>query len=76
MKRCLFFLVSVGFEVSTKGCCGTGNLEASVTCNSLVTTTCEDPTKYVFWDGYHPTETAYRLLIDEVAHKYLRALTG
>ncbi|CAA7399680.1 unnamed protein product [Spirodela intermedia] len=65
-----------GFEEATKGCCGTGNLEASVTCNSLMASTCEDPTKYVFWDGYHPTETAYRLLIDEIARKYLHALTG
>ncbi|XP_078440313.1 GDSL esterase/lipase EXL3-like [Wolffia australiana] len=65
-----------GFEVATRGCCGTGNVEAAVICNALLVTTCEDPSKYVFWDGYHPTEAAYRILIDEVARKYIPAFIG
>jgi len=25
----------LGFEVANKGCCGTGNIEAGILCNSL-----------------------------------------
>ncbi|XP_043701861.1 GDSL esterase/lipase At5g45960 [Telopea speciosissima] len=47
-----------GFEETSRGCCGSGLIEASFTCgpNTLV---CPDATKYVFWDAVHPTERAY-----------------
>ncbi|GMH05485.1 hypothetical protein Nepgr_007325 [Nepenthes gracilis] len=50
-----------GFEVVDRGCCGSGLLEQSYSCNpfSLV---CHERSKYVFWDATHPTETAYNLL--------------
>ncbi|OWM68221.1 hypothetical protein CDL15_Pgr004703 [Punica granatum] len=51
-----------GFEVSTKGCCGTGNIEVSFLCNKLDDLmTCINDEKYVFWDSFHPTEKAYKL---------------
>ncbi|KAK9166944.1 hypothetical protein Scep_002135 [Stephania cephalantha] len=53
---------SYGFEVSDRGCCGTGLIEAIFLCNMLNLFTCKDVTKYVFWDSYHPTEKAYRTL--------------
>ncbi|MQL90390.1 hypothetical protein Taro_022985 [Colocasia esculenta] len=65
-----------GFLVSTQGCCGTGNLEVAVLCNPLTSITCPDASKYVFWDSYHPTEAAYKILIDVIAEKYLPILTG
>ncbi|KAE8707141.1 Detected protein of confused Function [Hibiscus syriacus] len=47
------------FEVATVGCCGTGLIEASVFCNpTSIPLSCEDASKYVFWDGYHPSEKA------------------
>ncbi|KAJ0039953.1 hypothetical protein Pint_28533 [Pistacia integerrima] len=56
-----------GFEVATKGCCGTGDLEVSILCTRLSDPlTCKDDTKYVFWDSYHPTTTAYQILTPAV----------
>ncbi|KAJ0969920.1 hypothetical protein J5N97_022797 [Dioscorea zingiberensis] len=59
-----------GFEESTKGCCGTGYFEVTLACNSLTTSTCEDASKFVFWDSYHPTERAYNILIRGVFQRY------
>ncbi|XP_030464209.2 GDSL esterase/lipase EXL3-like isoform X2 [Syzygium oleosum] len=60
-----------GFEVANRGCCGTGNIEVSVLCNDLDDIqTCQDDTKYVFWDSYHPTEKAYKILTDQMISKY------
>ncbi|KAK9096539.1 hypothetical protein Sjap_022036 [Stephania japonica] len=53
---------SYGFEVSDRGCCGTGLIETSLLCNTMNPFTCKDVTKYVFWDSYHPTEKAYQTL--------------
>ncbi|XP_039115428.1 GDSL esterase/lipase At3g14820-like [Dioscorea cayenensis subsp. rotundata] len=60
-----------GFEEATKGCCGTGTIEVSFLCNSLTKTTCDDPSKFVFWDTFHPTERAYKILTDEIFENYL-----
>ncbi|KAI3945538.1 hypothetical protein MKW92_048998 [Papaver armeniacum] len=46
-----------GFEEVTRGCCGTGTIESTVLCNELNPFTCDDVSKYVFWDSYHPTES-------------------
>ncbi|XP_065854918.1 GDSL esterase/lipase EXL3-like [Euphorbia lathyris] len=51
-----------GFEKSTEGCCGTGKIEVSILCNRLVPNTCEDASKYVFWDSYHPSQKAYQII--------------
>ncbi|XP_020596309.1 GDSL esterase/lipase EXL3-like [Phalaenopsis equestris] len=62
-----------GFEVSNKGCCGTGEIEASILCNPK-SPTCLDDTKYVFWDSYHPTERAYKIIVDYLFQRYLKYL--
>ncbi|WOG91485.1 hypothetical protein DCAR_0310734 [Daucus carota subsp. sativus] len=62
-----------GLEVVDRGCCGTGNLEVSVLCNRF-STVCPDHTKYLFWDSYHPTETGYKLLVDQILGKYINRL--
>ncbi|XP_024179648.1 GDSL esterase/lipase EXL3 isoform X2 [Rosa chinensis] len=51
-----------GFEVVDKGCCGTGDLEFGPLCNRDTPGTCNDVSKYIFWDSFHPTEKAYRIL--------------
>ncbi|XP_022766537.1 GDSL esterase/lipase EXL3-like [Durio zibethinus] len=58
-----------GFEVANKGCCGTGNIEVAVLCNKLSPSTCTDVSKYIFWDSYHPTEKAYRALVNPLLQK-------
>ncbi|KAJ8762395.1 hypothetical protein K2173_007555 [Erythroxylum novogranatense] len=64
---------SYGFEVGDKGCCGTGLLEAAVFCNKFSPHTCPDASKYVFWDGFHPTEKAYKLLVNKLLKKYVNS---
>ncbi|OAY76214.1 GDSL esterase/lipase [Ananas comosus] len=61
------------FEESKKGCCGTGVLEAGVLCNSL-SPPCSNPSQYVFWDSYHPTERANKVMVDKVVKDYLHFL--
>ncbi|XP_057449254.1 GDSL esterase/lipase EXL3-like [Lotus japonicus] len=51
-----------GFEVTDKGCCGTGDIEVSKMCNRYSLKTCSDSSSYIFWDSYHPTEEAYHAI--------------
>ncbi|XP_021902567.1 GDSL esterase/lipase At5g42170-like [Carica papaya] len=53
-----------GFEVWDKGCCGTGLVEVSFLCTEPNIFTCENASTYLFWDSYHPTERAYRIIVD------------
>ncbi|KAL2937540.1 hypothetical protein RDABS01_020989 [Bienertia sinuspersici] len=55
-----------GFVEARKACCGTGILETSYLCNSKSPGTCSNATEYVFWDGFHPTEAANRILSDDL----------
>ncbi|OAY50544.1 GDSL esterase/lipase EXL3 [Manihot esculenta] len=59
------------FQVSNKGCCGTGNLEVSILCNKLMSGICSNVSDYVFWDSYHPTERAYRVLVSQLLSVYV-----
>ena len=63
-----------GFEVSTRGCCGTGEFEVSLLCNQVTATTCPDDRKYVFWDSFHPTERAYEIIVDYLFPRYVENL--
>ncbi|KAK3007714.1 hypothetical protein RJ639_015059 [Escallonia herrerae] len=58
-----------GFEVANKGCCGTAVVEVAFLC----TYTCTDVSDYVFWDGFHLTEKAYRVLVDQFLKKDLNS---
>ncbi|ONK57765.1 uncharacterized protein A4U43_C09F3860 [Asparagus officinalis] len=48
---------SYGFSVIDRGCCGVGRNNGQITCLPLQQP-CEDRTKYLFWDAFHPTEAA------------------
>nr|XP_016503651.1 PREDICTED: GDSL esterase/lipase EXL3-like [Nicotiana tabacum] len=61
-----------GFEEVEKGCCGTGKIEVTLLCNKF-SGTCEDDTKYIFWDSYHPTEKAYRTIVDQIINKIINS---
>ncbi|KAM7256705.1 hypothetical protein ACFE04_012446 [Oxalis oulophora] len=60
-----------GFEVTTEGCCGTGELEVSIFCNpTKIEYSCQDASKYIFWDSFHPTERTYQVLVQQILQKY------
>jgi hypothetical protein len=65
---------SYGFTESTRGCCGTGLLEVSVLCNGVTSAVCQDVGDYLFWDSYHPTEKAYKVLADYVFDNYVKLI--
>lgn len=58
------FNVVTGFERNAlQVCCGGGgpyNFNDTALCGNLEVIACDDPSKYVSWDGYHLTEAAYR----------------
>lgn len=58
-----------GFEVVDKGCCGTGEIEVSVICTQYDPGTCEDASKYVFWDSFHPSQHTYQVLVRQLLQK-------
>ncbi|XP_031265521.1 GDSL esterase/lipase EXL3-like [Pistacia vera] len=62
-----------GFEISDKGCCGTGNIEVAELCNRFTSSVCSNASSYVFWDSYHPTERAYKVLTTSILQKYINA---
>ncbi|CAL0331927.1 unnamed protein product [Lupinus luteus] len=61
-----------GFVVTDKGCCGTGNVEVCLLCNRYSPNTCSNPSNYVFWDSYHPTEKAYTFLTSMVVDNKIK----
>ncbi|XP_047981605.1 GDSL esterase/lipase EXL3-like [Salvia hispanica] len=60
-----------GFEVSDKGCCGSGAIEVVLLCNRW-SRMCRDDSKYVFWDSYHPTESAYKIIVDQLLQESVK----
>ncbi|OIW03901.1 hypothetical protein TanjilG_30177 [Lupinus angustifolius] len=55
-----------GFFESRKACCGTGLLETSVLCNNKSIGTCANASEYVFWDAFHPTDAANKILAEDL----------
>ncbi|KAL3733260.1 hypothetical protein ACJRO7_022737 [Eucalyptus globulus] len=60
-----------GFEISDRGCCGSGLIETGLLCNQWDFLTCSNVSEYVFWDSYHPTENVYKVMIQEKLRKLL-----
>ena len=52
-----FFVMKLGFSVVDKGCCGVGRNNGQITCLPYQTP-CQNRTNYLFWDAFHPTESA------------------
>ncbi|GKV45084.1 hypothetical protein SLEP1_g52208 [Rubroshorea leprosula] len=64
-----------GFEEVSRGCCGTGNIEVSILCNHPSDEqTCTDVSKFVFWDSYHPSEKAYKILTTMILNQHTKEL--
>lgn len=55
-----------GFVEARKACCGTGLVETSILCNGESPGTCANASEYVFWDGFHPSEAANKILADDL----------
>ncbi|GLT39280.1 hypothetical protein SLA2020_134780 [Shorea laevis] len=62
-----------GFEEVNKGCCGAGEIEVGILCNPL-SKTCNDSSKFIFWDSFHPTEAAYKILSSKILTRHLDEL--
>ncbi|KAF6165393.1 hypothetical protein GIB67_018837 [Kingdonia uniflora] len=57
--------VKYGFTEPLKACCGEGgryNFDFHSVCGSGTSVVCPDPSKYVNWDGIHPTEAMFKSL--------------
>ncbi|KAJ1281614.1 hypothetical protein BS78_04G319100 [Paspalum vaginatum] len=53
-----------GFATSTQACCGQGRFNGMGLC-TVVSSLCADRNAYVFWDAFHPTERANRLIVNQ-----------
>ncbi|CAN1847270.1 GDSL esterase/lipase At1g29670 [Linum perenne] len=49
--------IAHGFEETKEACCGVGRNNGRITCLPLQNP-CENRTRYLFWDAFHPTEAA------------------
>ncbi|KAL6637617.1 hypothetical protein ACP70R_025189 [Stipagrostis hirtigluma subsp. patula] len=66
---------SAGFFESRRACCGTGTIETSVLCHQGAPGTCANATGYVFWDGFHPTDAANKVLADALLLQGLQLIS-
>lgn len=57
-----FNIAYVGFETSKVACCGQGPYNGLGLCTPF-SNLCSDRNKYVFWDPFHPSERANRLIV-------------
>ncbi|KAJ7963790.1 GDSL esterase/lipase [Quillaja saponaria] len=56
---------SYGFAEIKAACCGIGELRAKGPCLPI-SSYCSNREDHIFWDEYHPTESAYRILVDAI----------
>ncbi|KAA8550253.1 hypothetical protein F0562_001937 [Nyssa sinensis] len=55
-----------GFFEARRGCCGTGLVETSILCDKKSEGTCANASGYVFWDSFHPSEAANKIISDDL----------
>ncbi|KAL5224768.1 hypothetical protein ABZP36_011407 [Zizania latifolia] len=53
-----------GFATAKEACCGQGPHNGLGLCTAM-SNLCADRDKYVFWDAYHPTERANRIIVSQ-----------
>ncbi|KAM0887027.1 hypothetical protein ACQ4PT_029318 [Festuca glaucescens] len=59
-----------GFTETTRGCCGTGLIEVTNLCDTRFMGVCDDVSKHVFFDSFHPTQRAYKIIVDNMWDTY------
>ncbi|KAE8658301.1 GDSL esterase/lipase [Hibiscus syriacus] len=57
-----------GFSNADSPCCSLGRIRPALTCIPA-STLCSDRSKYVFWDEYHPSDSANQLIANELIKK-------
>ncbi|OWM65293.1 GDSL esterase/lipase At1g74460-like [Punica granatum] len=57
-----------GFTNSDSPCCSFGRIRPALTCIPA-SRLCKDRSKYVFWDEYHPSDSANQLIANEMIRK-------
>ena len=70
---------SVGFDksVALKSCCGVGggyNYDGMRQCGAVGVPVCQNPDKFISWDGVHLTQKAYRFMSKFLNYKILPQL--
>ncbi|CAN0870823.1 GDSL esterase/lipase At1g74460 [Linum grandiflorum] len=58
-----------GFSNSDSPCCAMGKIRPALTCTPA-SNLCKDRSKYVFWDEYHPSDSANELIAKELIKKF------
>ena len=66
---CMFLDILVGFTNSDSPCCSFGQIRPAFTCTPA-SILCQDRTKYIFWDEFHPTDSASELIAKEFLKKF------
>jgi len=64
--------IFTGFKDVSEGCCGSTVLNAAIFI--AYHSACPNAIDYIFWDGFHPTEKAYNIVVDKLIQqgsKYL-----
>ncbi|KAF3437682.1 hypothetical protein FNV43_RR20438 [Rhamnella rubrinervis] len=57
-----------GFNNSDSPCCSFGRIRPALTCVPA-SSLCQDRSKYVFWDEYHPSDSANEIIANEIIKK-------
>ncbi|XP_074277449.1 GDSL esterase/lipase At1g74460 [Silene latifolia] len=58
-----------GFMNADSPCCSFGRIRPALTCVPA-SVLCKDRSKYVFWDEYHPSDSANQLIATELIKKF------
>ncbi|KAJ9677429.1 hypothetical protein PVL29_022424 [Vitis rotundifolia] len=58
-----------GFNNSDSPCCSFGQIRPALTCVPA-SILCTDRSKYVFWDEYHPSDSANEIIATELIRKF------
>ncbi|KAJ1421875.1 SGNH hydrolase superfamily [Sesbania bispinosa] len=61
--------IKYGFQNSDSPCCSFWSIRPALTCVPA-STLCKDRSKYVFWDEYHPSDSANELIANELIKKF------
>ena len=59
----------IGFQNSDSPCCSFGRIRPALTCIPA-SVLCKDRSKYVFWDEYHPSDSANMIIAKELIKKF------
>ncbi|WVZ80705.1 hypothetical protein U9M48_028162 [Paspalum notatum var. saurae] len=61
-----------GFKEVSEGCCGSTVLNAAIFI--AYHSACPNAIDYIFWDGFHPTQKAYNIVVDKLIQQNMKYL--